>query len=261
MEREREYTIGIDCGSTLCKGVLLGHEGIAASCVLPTGWNLRETASRVAAELKKTQAGSKLPIIATGYGREQVAERTRAVTEISAHARGAAYLLPEVRTVIDIGGQDCKVIAVEDGRVRSFQMNDKCAAGTGRFVQMVLERFGSGLVLLDEMLSKGKAIQLNSTCAVFAESEIIGLLAQGHTREEIVGGVALSLAVKISSLAARCGVRSPVVLSGGLSESSGIRAALSRALNVDVQHAAQGLYAGAIGAACMGLSDASPLCT
>jgi predicted CoA-substrate-specific enzyme activase len=160
--------------------------------------------------------------------------------------------MPGVRTVIDIGGQDCKVIAVEKGRVISFQMNDKCAAGTGRFMQMVLERFNADISLMDTLLAAGKIIQLNSTCAVFAESEIIGLLARGYSREEIVGGVALSMAVKISSLAARVGLRPPVVLTGGLAESSGIRRALSQVLKVEVQFLPQGIYAGAIGAACIG---------
>jgi activator of 2-hydroxyglutaryl-CoA dehydratase len=107
---------------------------------------------------------------------------------------------------------------------------------------------------MDELLAAEQSIQLNSTCAVFAESEIIGLLAKGHSREEIVGGVALSLAVKISSLAARAGLRTPAVLSGGLAESAGIRRALSQVLNVEVQFLPQGLYAGAIGAACIGLN-------
>ncbi|GHU20774.1 hypothetical protein FACS1894163_13810 [Spirochaetia bacterium] len=163
--------------------------------------------------------------------------------------------MPETKTVIDIGGQDCKVIAVENNRAASFQMNDKCAAGTGRFVQMILERFNADIPLMDELLAAGKSIQLNSTCAVFAESEIIGLLAKGHSREEIMGGVALSLAIKISSLAARVGIRSPVILTGGLAESSGIRRSLSQVLKVEVQYLPQGLYAGAIGAACMGLNS------
>ncbi|GHT61480.1 hypothetical protein FACS1894109_20070 [Spirochaetia bacterium] len=186
-----------------------------------------------------------------GWGQE----RTKSVTEISAHAKGASYLMPETKTVIDIGGQDCKVIAVENNRAASFQMNDKCAAGTGRFVQMILERFNADIPLMDELLAAGKSIQLNSTCAVFAESEIIGLLAKGHSREEIMGGVALSLAIKISSLAARVGIRPPVILTGGLAESSGIRRSLSQILKAEVQYLPQGLYAGAIGAACMGLNS------
>ncbi|GHU86986.1 CoA activase [Spirochaetia bacterium] len=245
--------IGIDCGSTLCKGVLLGPQGIEAFSVLPTGWDLQESASRVLAELKGAVSNTvfgNIPIIATGYGRDTVRERSKTITEISAHARGAEYLMPGTRTVIDIGGQDCKVIAVENGRVTSFQMNDKCAAGTGRFVQMILERFKADISLMDELLAAGKSIQLNSTCAVFAESEIIGLLAKGKTREEIIGGVTLSLAVKISSLTARVGLCPPVVLTGGLAESSGIRRALSETLNAEVQFLPNGLYAGAVGAAC-----------
>jgi predicted CoA-substrate-specific enzyme activase len=259
MDGAAGYAIGIDCGSTLCKGVLLGPQGIVALSVLPTGWDLRESALRVAAELRGAAESlsntvADIPVIATGYGRNIAPERSRAVTEISAHARGVCRLMPGTRTVIDIGGQDCKVIAVENGRALSFQMNDKCAAGTGRFVQMVLERFNADLPLMDELLAAEKSIQLNSTCAVFAESEIISLLAKGHSREEIVGGVALSLATKISSLASRVGVRPPVALSGGLAESAGLCRALSQVLNVAVRPLPQGLYAGALGAACMGLN-------
>ncbi|GHV11205.1 CoA activase [Spirochaetia bacterium] len=246
--------IGIDCGSTLCKGVLLGTNGIEAFSVLPTGWDLQKSASQVLAELKGyiSNTVDTIPVITTGYGRDMAPERKRAVTEISAHARGAEYLMPGVRTVIDIGGQDCKVIAVENGRVVSFQMNDKCAAGTGRFVQMILERFNADISLMDKLLAAGKFVQLNSTCAVFAESEIIGLLAKGYSREEIAGGMARSLAVKIGSLAARVSLHAPVVLTGGLAESSGIRSVLSETLNCEVQYLPQGLYAGALGAACMG---------
>ncbi|GMO25341.1 MAG: acyl-CoA dehydratase activase [Termitinemataceae bacterium] len=254
-----EYIIGIDCGSTLCKGVLLkkmpGNFSVDTFSIekfymQPTGWELAESASKTAAELSGSGAGGILPIvISTGYGRGMVGERTKSVTEISAHACGADYLMPGVRTVIDIGGQDCKVISVELGKVKSFQMNDKCAAGTGRFVQMVMERFGTDVSGMDKLLACGKSIRLNSTCTVFAESEIIGLLAKGCSREEILGGAVQSLAIKISSLSQRVGINEPAVLTGGLSESEGIRKALSQTLGIEVQHMEHGIYAGAIGAA------------
>jgi predicted CoA-substrate-specific enzyme activase len=188
-------------------------------------------------------------LAATGYGREQIAGVT--LTEISAHARGAEFLSPGVRTVIDIGGQDGKVISVENGRVRDFQMNDKCAAGCGRFLEMVVKRLevDASTEEMEELLAFDKEAPLNSTCAVFAESEIIGLLAAGVSREAILGGAAASMSRRIAALAGRTGVFSPAVITGGLSESPGIRKVLSRILGVELQALPNGIYAGAIGAA------------
>jgi predicted CoA-substrate-specific enzyme activase len=188
-------------------------------------------------------------LAATGYGREKIAGAAATLTEISAHARGAAFLVPGVRTVIDIGGQDCKVIAVEEGRVRDFQMNDKCAAGSGRFLEMVERRLELDTAAMEELLALEKEVPLNSTCVVFAESEIIGLLANGASREEILGGAVASLSRRIAVLAGKIGVFSPVILTGGLSESVGIRTALSRILGAELQPVPHGIYAGAIGAA------------
>jgi predicted CoA-substrate-specific enzyme activase len=194
-----------------------------------------------------------VPLITTGYGREKIEGRSDTITEIGAHAAGAEFLCPGVRTVIDIGGQDCKIIAVEHGRARDFQMNDKCAAGSGRFVEMIRQRLNVDTPLMEELLGRDRRIALNSTCVVFAESEIIGLLARGVSREEILGGVAASLAVRIAALAARLPVAEPAVLSGGLSGSKGFAKALSRALGLEVKPLEQGAYAGAIGAAVGGL--------
>jgi predicted CoA-substrate-specific enzyme activase len=194
-----------------------------------------------------------IPVIATGYGREKIAGNHKILSEISAHARGAEFLFPGVRTVIDIGGQDSKIISVEDGRVKDFQMNDKCAAGSGRFLEITCRRLDINPFLIDEFLKPEKAVSLNSTCAVFVESEIIGLLAKGVFREEIVGGVAASTATRIAVLAGRMNLLTPAVLTGGLSESSGICRTLSQALGITVIPLQQGRYAGAIGAACTGL--------
>lgn len=247
------YSVGIDCGSTFCKGALLSAEGVVSLAVRPTGWDLVATGNRVLADLLDGCAGpgKDFPVVATGYGREKITAASKTVTEITCHARGAEYLAPGSRCVIDIGGQDYKVMAIRNGKVLSFQMNDKCAAGSGRFLEMVLERLEVSLSSLDDLLAQERSIQLNSTCVVFAESEIIGLLAQGVSREAIVGGVVASLAVKIAGQAARTGVSGPAVLTGGLAASRGIAQALSAALGQPVVPADQGIYAGAIGAACL----------
>lgn len=246
------YAIGIDCGSTFCKGALYAGGRIEALAVRPTGWDIAAAGRLVMADLLsgRPDAGPEAPVAATGYGREKIAA-ARTITEITCHARGAEYLAPGVRCVIDIGGQDYKVIAADGGKVSSFQMNDKCAAGSGRFLEMVLGRLELDLPRLDELLARERSVALNSTCAVFAESEIIGLLAQGVSREEILGGVVDSMAAKIAGQAARVGVRAPAALTGGLSASRGISRALSKALGLTVTPTPDGLYAGAIGAACL----------
>ncbi|MDR1362790.1 MAG: acyl-CoA dehydratase activase [Spirochaetaceae bacterium] len=244
---------GIDCGSSFCKGALLQNGKAAAFARRPTGWNIAESGRLILEELLAKSGGDEccetLILGATGYGREKIAHAVMTLTEISAHAMGAEFLCPGVRTVIDIGGQDSKVITVEKGRARNFQMNDKCAAGSGRFLEMVARRLELDAAALEELLAAGKEAALNSTCVVFAESEITGLLVEGVSREEIIGGVAASMSRRIATLAGRAGVVSPAVLTGGLSESAGIRERLSRVLGVELLAAPYGIYAGAIGAA------------
>ena len=240
------YGAGIDSGSSFCKGALVDSKGIAALAVLPSGWDIAQTGAQMRGEICKTPG---VPFAATGYGRDKIGGCSETLTEISAHAAGAEFLCPGVRTVIDIGGQDCKVIAVERGRVRDFQMNDKCAAGSGRFLELICARLQADSAMMEELLAQGRCAVLNSTCVVFAESEIIGLLARGVSREEILGGAAASLAARIASLAAKLPIAEPAVLSGGLAESSGLAQALSSALGIAVQTLPYGRYAGAIGAA------------
>lgn len=249
-------SIGIDCGSTFCKGVLYAEGQVKALAIRPTGWDISATGRQIMAELLGGGHDLKpdIAVVATGYGREKI-PAGRTVTEITCHARGAEYLVPGTRCVIDIGGQDYKVIGTNGGKVLSFQMNDKCAAGSGRFLEMVLARLELDLTQMDDLLALNRAITLNSTCVVFAESEIIGLLAGGVSREEILGGVVASMATKIASQAARVGVAAPVILTGGLAASRGISQALSRSLGQAVVPAAGGLYAGAIGAACLALEN------
>jgi predicted CoA-substrate-specific enzyme activase len=233
----------------LRKGTLL------AFVLRPTGWNVEETGRLVLEALLAQGVSVESPeeapvaLAATGYGRERIGRARGTLTEISAHARGAELLCPGVRMVIDIGGQDSKVIAVEAGRAQDFQMNDKCAAGSGRFLEMAAKRLELDSAAMEELLAFEREIDLNNTCAVFAESEIIGLLANGVSREEILGGAVVSIARRIAALAGRTGIRSPAALSGGLSESPGVRRVLSRILGVELRPMPQGIYAGAIGAA------------
>jgi predicted CoA-substrate-specific enzyme activase len=249
----------------------LWNGAVIALARRPTGWNVKECGRLVLDELLTGLAEEEIAgefaaadprlvtLAATGYGREQIAGAVATLsvvtlsvmtlTEISAHARGADFLFPGVRTVIDIGGQDGKVIAVEHGRVRDFQMNDKCAAGCGRFLEMVVKRLELDAAVMEELLALDREAPLNSTCAVFAESEIIGLLAAGVPRAEILGGAVASMSRRIAALAGRTGVLSPAVITGGLAESPGIRKVLSRVLETELRPVPNGVYAGAIGAA------------
>jgi predicted CoA-substrate-specific enzyme activase len=246
-----KIAVGIDCGSAACKGVLLKENQVTATCVKPTGWSPRDTAKAVYQELME-EAGileEETCVVATGYGRVGIDFAHKRITEITCHALGADYLLPKVRTIIDIGGQDSKVISVESGKVISFQMNDKCAAGTGRFLEMSAHRMGVDLDDFKKLLEAGKCCSLSSMCAVFADSEIVSLLAAGKSREEIAGGIVQSVVQRVMALSGRVGVESPILLTGGLADFEGMRKVLEQQIGYPIHVSHLSRYAGAIGAA------------
>ena len=247
-----EISVGIDCGSAACKGILLKESCAPVTCVKPTGWNPKETAKAVLNDLYKdaeVTAGTDRRIVVTGYGRIGIDFADKAVTEITCHAVGADYILPGVRTVIDIGGQDSKVVSVENGKVVSFQMNDKCAAGTGRFLEMSAHRMGVDLADLPALIESGKNCSLSSMCAVFADSEIVSLLASGKSREEIAGGIIHFVVKRVMALAGRIEVEPPVLLTGGLAGLDGLRKVLEEQIEYPVETSILSRYAGALGAA------------
>ncbi|WP_312516648.1 acyl-CoA dehydratase activase [Anaerospora sp.] len=246
-----QASVGIDCGSTACKGILLQGDNILASCMLPTGWSPKDTSRAVLGQLleKTGIKNESVHIIATGYGRVSIDFAHQTVTEITCHALGAEYLLPGVRTVVDIGGQDSKVIAVEDGHVRSFQMNNKCAAGTGRFLEMSANRMGIDMAEFSALLSAGKSCSLSSMCAVFADSEIVSQLAAGKSREEVAGGIVHLVVDRTVALAAQVEPSSPVLLTGGLAGVEGLRLTLEKKIGFPVVSSGLSCFAGAIGAA------------
>jgi predicted CoA-substrate-specific enzyme activase len=255
-----ETLVGIDCGSSFCKGALLRNGSVQALTRRATSWNIEESgrlileellakAGAVNASAAKAGKAPGVTLGATGYGRGKIVGARRVVTEISAHARGADFPCLGVRTVIDIGGQDSKLIAVEGGRVRDFQLNDKCAAGSGRFLEMVAGRLDVDAAGMEALLAAGMRASLNSTCVVFAESEIISLLAEGVSREAILGGAANPMSRRIAALSGRTAMLPPAVMTGGLSESPGLCKVLSEVLGVELAPLPLGIYAGAIGAA------------
>lgn len=251
---------GLDLGSTAIKLAFYDGERFGFWHG-PAGWDTRNTsAAMMKAAAREWQIGLDCieHVCGTGYGRIGAAGLTRTVTEITCHAKGAAYLCPEVRTVIDIGGQDSKAIRTEDnGHVADFIMNDKCAAGTGRFLQVMAHALELDLTDMAYMQpdSTEEVCPINAMCAVFAESEVIGLLNRGSTRTAIVNGLYQSISTRIASMAARIDPASPIVLTGGVSMHGLLRAELAKALNAPVIVPENAVYAGAIGAALFAWED------
>lgn len=251
---------GIDLGSTAIKLALFDGDKFGFWRG-PAGWDTRNTASvMLESAAREWQIDRKRieSVCGTGYGRVGATGLTRTVTEITCHAKGAAYLCPEVRTVIDIGGQDSKAIRTDpNGQVADFIMNDKCAAGTGRFLQVMAHALELDLTDMAGMLSdpSEEACPINAMCAVFAESEVIGLLNRGKTRTAIVHGLYQSISTRIASMAARIEPTSPIVLTGGVSMHGLLQAQLAKALGAPVIVPENALHAGAIGAALFAWED------
>ena len=248
------YVFGIDIGSTACKGVVLNEkQEVVAKAIIPTGTGTTGPA-RLIAEIKN-QCGLDVEdfdkIVATGYGRMNYEAADKQISELTCHTRGVAYLVPGVRTIIDIGGQDAKAIKVDaKGRMENFVMNDKCAAGTGRFLDVmanVLETSIDNLEKLDA--ASTEAVSISSTCTVFAESEVISHLSANKKVEDIIAGIHNSVATRVSSLAKRVGVVEKVVMVGGVARNGGVVRAMKDAIGVDITVPQNAQLTGALGAA------------
>ena len=182
-----KYAVGIDIGSTYAKVVVIDEDkNICFTLAQPTGWSSVDTAENVRLQLEEAGFGQDYPCVATGYGRISVPYAKKTITEITCHARGACQLFGEENlTVIDIGGQDTKIIAVKDGTVQDFLMNDKCSAGTGRFLEIMAKTLELSLGELCDLARQGGGTAISSMCTVFAESEVISLIGRGEARENI----------------------------------------------------------------------------
>jgi (R)-2-hydroxyacyl-CoA dehydratese activating ATPase len=246
---------GLDVGSLSTKAVLICMDGMIAHCTLPTGANPR-LAGETAFENALAAAGSDREhvacLVGTGYGRVNLPFAHRTVTELTCHAKGAYYLNPEVRTVIDIGGQDSKVIQVDArGNMVDFVMNDKCAAGTGRFLEVMAKALELGLEeIAGCALQSLNPCAISNTCAVFAESEVISLLALGHAKEDIAAGLHLGVAQRVGNMAKRMGLIREVAFVGGVAKNRGARKALEDFLEITfVSETQDPQLNGALGAA------------
>ena len=248
------YTLGIDIGSTASKCVIMADgKDIVAKALIPVGAGTSGPQRAINAVLE--EAGMKREdmdyILATGYGRNSLEDfADHQMSELSCHAKGASYLFPEVRTVIDIGGQDVKVMRVENGAMTNFQMNDKCAAGTGRFLDVmarILEVDVNDLGTLGAQSTK--YVGISSTCTVFAESEVISQLANDTDKRDIINGIHQSVAGRVAGLAHRVGVQDQVVMTGGVAQNMGVVKALEDQLGHKVHTSPLTQYVGALGAA------------
>ncbi len=242
--------IGIDIGSTATKVAVLGSQGeLIDASVRPTGFSSVE-AARLAGEYLKARGFSSEPhaVVATGYGRVAVPFADKVVTEITCHGKGAARLFGGDGVVIDVGGQDTKVIQLAGGSVKKFLMNDKCAAGTGRFLEIMADRLAVSQQELSGLARAGEPTPISSMCTVFAESEVISLVGRGEPRENIANGVIESVVGRVATMASSvAGER--VFLTGGLCDNDYIVERLSAALGREVTTSPNARFAGAIGAA------------
>ncbi len=248
----RPAAIGIDVGSTTWKAVVLDASGEVLDRLVEIG-NPRieeQTTRNVALLRERTGAPAGIPTGATGYGRKRVAA-SRVLTEITCHAKGAFRVMRGAGILVDIGGQDSKIIHVEgDGRVRDFAMNDKCAAGTGRFLEVILGRLHVSFDDAPALAARAaKPVPVSSTCTVFAESEVISLVAQGESVEGIVAGLHASLASRIASLAGKFANGTPIWMSGGVALNSVMVDAIGKAMGATVRVLPEPQFVGALGAA------------
>ncbi len=247
-------TFGIDIGSITTKGALLIDGKIVGTRVIPTGYNSESAGMTVFKELlekSNIKEADVSKIVSTGYGRNNVKFSDKSITEISCHGAGANFQNPEIRTIIDIGGQDSKAMAVDaDGKIKDFAMNDKCAAGTGRFLEVMARALEVDLAGFGEMsLCANAPAKISSLCTVFAESEVISLISKGESRENIMAGIHEAIASRVSALAKRVGVNAPVMMTGGVAKNVGVVKALENKLGLPITVAKSPQENGAIGAA------------
>jgi predicted CoA-substrate-specific enzyme activase len=254
---------GIDIGALFTKTVILDDEQqIIAQGIVQSGANSKKTAA-ASFNMSLDSAGLKQSdiqfIVSTGYGRAIVDFSHAQVTEISCHARGIHSIFPEVRTIIDIGGQDSKAIKIdEDGKVVNFVMNDKCAAGTGRFLEVMSQALEIELGEMGKLsLHATREVPVSSTCTVFAESEVISLISSGEEKENILAGIHQSIARRTVGLVERIGVVQQVAMSGGVAKNIGVSKSIEALLNTKLQIADEPQLIGALGAALVAHSRAS----
>jgi predicted CoA-substrate-specific enzyme activase len=249
------YFAGIDIGSTMTK-VVIYSDHMVASLIGPTGPEHRKLANKVMEEAlsrARISFNDLSYVIATGYGRINVPFADRQVTEITCHAKGLASLIPSASTIVDIGGQDSKGIKIKNGKVVGFVMNDKCAAGTGRFMEIIADTLGVALSDLGDIsASASKPAQISNTCTVFAEQEVVSQLASGESIPNLVAGIHEAIATRVYALVAKLKIEPDVAITGGGAKNSGLVRALAVKFGQPVLIPPEPLLTGALGAAIIG---------
>jgi len=246
-------TAGIDAGAATTKVVLIRGREIVGYRVTSTAFNFLTAAEKTFTELLEgsdIERSEVEQITATGYGRNAISFADKGISEITAHAKGVHLLFPEVQGIIDVGGQDCKIIVVEDGQVTDFLMNDKCAAGTGKFLEYTAKALevpisDLGALALGSLHPAG----ITSMCTVFAESEVISLRARGVAKEDIAAGLIASVAQRVGGMAKRMGLKDHIAFVGGVAKNAGMKAALEQELGVTLFVPFDPQITGALGAA------------
>lgn len=247
------YTLGVDIGSTTSKAVILkdGQEIISTSLIAAgTGTDGPDRVIEAVLAAGSLTLNEITSVYGTGYGRKLLKYANGEMSELSCHAKGVHHLMPEVRTIIDIGGQDAKVLSLgTDGRLAEFLMNDKCAAGTGRFLDVMAGILQLKIEDLEKQAAIAKStVKISSTCTVFAESEVISQLANGVEIPDLVAGICQSVASRVASLAKRIGVQQTVCMSGGVARNGGVRKAMEQELGIEIIDSPMAQFMGALGA-------------
>ncbi|MDD1708002.1 MAG: acyl-CoA dehydratase activase [Methanoregulaceae archaeon] len=244
---------GIDAGAATTKVLLLRDREIIGYRIGGTAFDFLTAARNMfddllaSCDIGREDIGN---VYATGYGRNSISFADKSISEITAHARGVLFLFPEVQGIIDVGGQDSKVIVIEDGKVADFLMNDKCAAGTGKFLEYTAKALEVPINDLGGLsLASSHPADITSMCTVFAESEVISLRARGITKEDIAAGLITSIAQRVVVMAKRMGLKEGIVFVGGVAKNAGMKAALEKELGVTLYVPFEPQITGALGAA------------
>lgn len=257
------YFVGIDIGALTVKAVVLDQGGtVVASDLVRARHDSRQVAAQLVERMlarKGITAKEVSYTVVTGYGRVTYDAANEAVSEITCHARGAIHLFPTARTVIDIGGQDSKVIRVHPrGYITNFAMNDKCAAGTGRFLEVMAEALEVGVEELGPLSQQSQhPITISSTCTVFAESEVIAQMSKGTPKADIVAGIHAAIASRVGGLAGQVGLEEAVVMTGGVAKNIGVVRALEKQIGLPIHLPPEPQLVGALGAALLAKQKAS----
>ena len=245
---------GVDIGASTSKAMLLSGDQMLSHSIIATGAESANSA-RLAMEEALNHANLSLRdigyIVATGYGRVIVPFAQETVTELSCHARGANWLFPSARTILDMGGQDCKAIRCDEtGRLQNFMMNDKCAAGTGRFLELMARVLGLSLEELGELSLEATAeVRINSTCAVFAKSEVTSLIREGKDKREVLAGLHSAISARVFNLLRGVGIEPDLVITGGIGKNAGVVRKIEERVGLKALLPEEPQIVGALGAA------------